>query len=161
MKASTFERAPHMWPEWGESIIQSRELSGYDLKWPQPECEDWASKNYPKIRAQGEAELRRLELPPTLQDCWEDCFYADYRNQDGSTNYGKVTRFISDCKSYPKFPCEAQIAWYGDEDTHDPWLRVEFRLHARSATKELYDYAARHGYSALKHYPVLSGTKGR
>ena len=150
-----------MWPEWANSMVKSRELLGYDPKWPIQDCKDWANRNYSKIRAEGEAELRRMGLPPTLQQYWEDCFYVDYQNQNGGVNYSKITRFFSRRKSYPDLPCNYGIVWYPEEDIDDPWLRIEIRLHARFATKELYDYAAKWGWETVKERLLIERLSGR
>jgi lysophospholipase L1-like esterase len=55
MRRDTFERALHLWPDWGDSIIGNRQPLSYDLKWPQQECKDWANKNVTEIRKQDEA----------------------------------------------------------------------------------------------------------
>jgi hypothetical protein len=150
MEKKTFERALHAWDNWHESIEQSRKLLGYDPTWPRDTCIRWIEERYPGIRKQAEDELRRLELPPTLRQYWEDCFYSDYKTRGNKTDYGKITRRLSEGKSLPELPCDHGVTWYEDEDTHDPWLRVEIRLHARFATRELFDYAARFAYDAVK-----------
>jgi len=150
MEKQTFERALHAWDEWHDSIGQSRKLLDYDPKWPRDTCIDWIEKHYPSIRKQAEDELKRLELPPTLYQYWEDCFCSDYKTQDGKTDYGKITRRLSEGKSLPELPCDHGVVWHEGEDIHDPWLRVEIKLHARFATKELFDYAAQLAYDAVE-----------
>jgi hypothetical protein len=153
MERTTFERALHMWADWGESIINSRLILGYDPKWSKEQCLEWINRNYyPSVREQGEAELRRLELPPTLQEYWEDCFYSDYQAEDGSINYSKITRCLSDRRSLPELPCEWAIVHYNKENLHDPWLRIEIRLHAGFATKEVFNYAAKWGFETVKEH---------
>ncbi len=152
MESQTFERALHAWDPWYESMEQSRELLGYDPRWPKDNCIDWIEEHYPAIRKQAKDELERLELPPTLRQYWEDCFYSDYRNRDGKTNYDKITRLLSEQKSLPELPCDYGIVWHENEDIHDPWLRVEIKLHARFATRELFNYAARYAYETVQSY---------
>lgn len=152
MEKQTFERALHAWEPWYESMEQSRELLGYDPRWPKDNCIDWIEEHYPAIRKQAKDELERLELPPTLRQYWEDCFYSDYRNRDGKTNYDKITRLLSEQKSLPELPCDYGIVWHENEDIHDPWLRVEIKLHARFATRELFNYAARYAYETVQSY---------
>ncbi len=152
MERQTFERALHAWDEWHESIEQSRKLLGYDPKWLRDTCINWIEGNYPAIRKQAESELKRLELPPSLYQYWDDCFYSDYRAQDGKTDYSKITRRLSERKSLPELPCDYGVVWYEDEDIHAPWLRVEIKLHARFATKELFNYAAKYAYQSLESH---------
>ena len=152
MERQTFERALHAWPEWHDSIEQSRELLGYNQKWAIENCIDWIEKHYSDIRGQAERQLQLLELPPTLRQYWEDCFYSDYKTEDGNIDYSKITRRLSDRKSLPDLPCDHGVVWYENEDIHDPWLRVEIKLHARFATKELFDYAATYAYKSVKSH---------
>ncbi len=42
--------------------------------------------------------------------------------------------------------------WYEEEDIHDPWLRVEIKLHTRFATKELFNYAVKFAYDSVKSH---------
>jgi hypothetical protein len=169
MERQTFERALHTWDKWPDSIERSRKLLGYDPKWPKDTCIGWIENNYGAIRKQAEEELKRLELPPSLYQYWEDCFYSDYKTQEGKTDYSKITRRLSEKKSLPELPCDQGVSWYKNEDIHDPWLRVEIRLHARFATKELLDYASRLAYelvktdpwrSQFKEHPVCQWLKG-
>ncbi len=150
MERQTFERALHAWDPWNDSIERSRKLLGYDPEWPRDTCISWIEKHYPAIRNQAEDELNRLELPPTLRRYWEDCLYSNYRTQGGKTDYSKITRYLSGRKSLPDMPCDHRIAWHGDEDIHDPWLPVEIKIHARFATKELFNYAAKYAYDTVK-----------
>jgi hypothetical protein len=152
MEKQTFERALHAWEPWYESMEQSRELLGYDPRWPKDNCIDWIEKHYPEIRKQAEDELKRLELPPTLYQYWEDCFYSDYKTQEGKSDYDKITRCLSERKSLPQLPCDHGVVWHEDEDIHDPWLRVEIKIHARFATKELFNYAAKFAYETVQSY---------
>lgn len=152
MERQTFERALHTWDDWHSSIEQSRKLLGYDPKWPRDACISWIEGNYPAIRSQAEDELKKLELSPTLRQYWEDCFYSDYRTPDSKTDYGKITRCLSEQKSLPDLPCDYGVVWYEDEDIHDPWLRVEIKLHARFATRELFNYAGRYAYESVKSH---------
>ena len=151
MEVQTFERALHLWPDWGESIRTSRQLLGYNLELPQDERAKWIDQHYyPEIRAQGEAELKRLGLPPNLQQYWEDCLYSDYQDKGGNIHYDRITRCLSERKSLPELPCESSLTWYPGEDIHDPWLRIEIRLHARFATRELFDYGAEQAFENLR-----------
>jgi len=152
MERQTFEGALHLWDEWHDSINKSRELLGYDPKWPKGKSISWIEEHYSDIRNQAEAVLRKLDLPPSLREYWEDCFYSDYRTEAGQVDYNKITRRLSDRKSLPALPCDYGVVWYEDEDTHDPWLRVEIRIHARFATKELFNYATRYAYDSVKSY---------
>ncbi len=152
MEKQTFERALHAWEPWYESMEQSRELLGYDPRWPKDNCIDWIEKHYPGIRKQAEDELKRLELPPTLYQYWEDCFYSDYKTQEGKFDYDKITRRLSERKSLPQLPCDHGVVWYEDEDIHDPWLRVEIKIHARFVTKELFNYAAKFAYETVQSH---------
>lgn len=152
MERQTFERALHAWDAWHESIEQSRRLLGYDPKWPKDTCISWIETHYPAIRKQAEDELKRLELPPTLYQYWEDCLYSDYRTQDSKTDYSKITRRLSEEKSLPDLPCDHGVVWHENEDIHDPWLRVEIKLHARFATKELFNYAAKYAYDTVRSH---------
>ncbi len=153
MERLTFERALHAWPEWHSSIKQSRKLLGYDPKWPKDTCISWIEEHYvEKIRSRAEEELKKLELPPTLRQYWEDCFYSDYITPDGKTDHGKITRCLSERKSLPDLPCDYGVVWYENEDIHDPWLRVEIKLHAHFANKELFNYAARYAYDTVEHH---------
>lgn len=152
MERQTFERALHAWNPWHQSIWHSREKLGYDPQWPKDTCISWIEEHYPTIRRQAEDELKRLELPPTLREYWEDCFYSDYQTEDGKTDYDKITRRLYERKSLPHLPCDFGVVWHEDEDIHDPWLRVEIKLHARFATRELFNYAARYAYESVKSY---------
>lgn len=152
MERQTFERAIHSWDKWHESIEQSRKTLGYDAQWTRDTCINWIEEHYPEIRKQAIDELKRLELPPTLREYWEDCFYSDYRNKDEKSDYSKITRCLSKGKSLPHLPCDHGVVWYEDEDIHDPWIRVEIRLHVRFATKELFNYAARYAYESVESY---------
>jgi hypothetical protein len=169
MKRKTFQRALHTWPEWDDSIERSRKLLGYDPAWPKDTAINWIEKHYPEIRKQGEDEIRRLELPPTLRDYWEDCFYSNYKTKSGKTDFSKITRRLSDSKFLPELPCSHGVVWQESEDVNDPWLRVEIRLHGRFATRELFDYAARQAYDIvtislgsmrLEEHPVCQWLKG-
>ena len=169
MERQTFERALHAWDEWHGSIEQSRKLLGYDTKWPRDACVKWIEEHYSKIRNQAEDELRKLELPPTLRQYWEDCFYSDYRNRGGKTIYSRITRYLSERKSLPELPCDYGVVWYENENIHDPWLRVEIKLHARFASKELFEYAAKYAYESaqshirsadVKPHPLVRWLKG-
>ena len=159
MDRATLERALHGWDEWHHSIEQSRRLLGYDLQWPRDTCSQWIESHYPAVRKRADRELRRLELPPTLRRYWEDCFCVNYRAEDGQTDYRKVVRFPSGGKSLPDLPADQSIVWYEDEDIHDPWLRVEIRLHARFATKTLFDDTARHAYETVRSHLRSEGIK--
>jgi hypothetical protein len=156
MERRTFERALHEWDKWHESIVQSRQLLDYNPKWSKDECINWIEgqhgqeRHYPEVREQALAELKRLELPPTLQTYWEDCFYSDFRTEGGTTKFNKITRRLSKYKSLPDLPCNWAMLWHEDEDIHDPWVRIEIKLHTRFATKELFDYAARYAYETVK-----------
>jgi len=152
MERQTFERALHAWGKWHDSVAQSREILGYDPEWPRDTCISWIEEHYTAIRKQAEDELKRLELPPTLRQYWEDCFYSDYRTEDGKSDYQKITRRLSAPKSLPDLPCDYGVVWYEDEDIHDPWLRVEIKLHARFATRELFNYAAKYAYESVKSH---------
>lgn len=158
MEAQTFEKAIHAWDKWHESIIKSRQLLGYNPKWHRDECINWIEGqhgqewHYPRIRDQALTELKRLELPPTLQTYWEDCFYSDYRTKDGKSDFAKITRRLSDVKSLPSLPCDFALVWDQEEDIHDPWLRLQIRLHTRFASRELLDYAAGYAYESVKSH---------
>lgn len=151
MERQTFERALHAWGAWHDSIEGSREILGYDPGWPKDTCISWIEEHYAeKIRSRAEDELKKLELPPTLRQYWEDCFYSNYRTKDGNTDYSKITRRLSEDKSLPDLPCDFGIVWHESEDIHDPWLRVEINLHARFATQELMNYATKYAYETVK-----------
>ncbi len=150
MERKTFERALHNWPDWHDSIEQSRNLLGYDPNWPKDKCLLWIEDNVKAIRTQGESELNRLELPPVLLQYWADCFYSNYRDNDGNINLKMITSCLSNSKSKPELPCEQRIVWYEDEDIHSPWIRVEIFIHSRFATKELFNYASRYDFKTLK-----------
>jgi hypothetical protein len=152
MEKQTFERALHAWNAWHDSVELSRKLLGYDPKWPKDTCVSWIEEHYPAIRKQAEYELKRLELPPTLFQYWEDCFYSDYKTQNGKIDYSKITRRLSNRKSLPELPCDYGLVSHEDEDIHDPWLHVEIKLHARFATKELLNHAARYAYQSVESY---------
>lgn len=160
MKLQTFERALHAWDEWHKSIEQSRKLLGYNPKWPKGVCTRWIKKHYyPEIRKQAEAELKRLELPPNLFPYWENCFYNDYRTPDGITDFKKITCGLSTKsnkrKSFPDLPCDQFLSWNENEDIHDPWLRVEIKIHTRFATKELFEHAAKLAYFSIQYQLLL------
>jgi len=175
MKEKTFERAIHKWDDWHDSIERSRKLLGYDPKWPEQESITWIESNIASIRKQGENELKRLELPPTLQQYWEDCFYSDYRDKNGNVNLSKITRRLSEFKSLPSLPCDYGLVWYDDENIDDPWLRVELRIHSRfvvkelldrnnkhtrkSITRELLEYASKNAFMTLEDALLWKGTK--
>ena len=169
MERKTFERALHNWPDWYDSIERSRKHLGFNVRWPINIRRGLIKKRYPEIREKAEAELKRLGLPPTLREYWEDCFYSDYRTMDGKTDYRKITRFLSKRKSLPHLPCDHGVVWYEEENVHDPWIRVEIRMHAQFVTKELFNYAARHAYDTVgshlwseqvKPHPVCQWLKG-
>ena len=150
MKRETFERALHDWDDWHDSMKRSREMLGYDPKWPLENCIDWIEKHYSVIRKQAESQLQLLELPPTLREYWEDCFYSDYQDKDGNVNLKKITRRLSEHKSLPDLPCDQRIAWYEDEDIHAPWIRIEIWIHSKFATKELFNYSSIHAFKTLE-----------
>lgn len=159
MERQTFERALHSWKEWHESIERSRETLGYDLRWKKEACIEWIEQNYPAIKNQAQNELKKMDLPPTLQRYWEDCFYSNYRTKDGKTDYSKITRCLSEQKTEPQLPCDYGIVWYEEENIHDPWLRVEIRMHSGFATKELFNYAARYAYETVQSHRWSQGVK--
>jgi len=149
MKTATFERAIHKWDKWYESIERSRAKLGYNPKWNRKEAIEWIEKHYSEIAEQARAELVRLQLPSTVQKYWEDCFYSDYRDSQGNINLKKILRCLSEPKSLPDLPCSWGLIWYDNEDVHNPWLRVELKIDARFATKELYDFAATCAYPSI------------
>ena len=152
MERKTFERALHAWDDWHDSIERSRKLLGFNVRWPINIRRGLIRKRYSEIRKQAESELKRLDLPLTLREYWEDCFYSDYRDKDGKSDYSNITRCLSKRKSLPHLPCDHGVVWYEDEDIHDPWIRVEIRLHAGFATKELFNYAGRYAYKSVESY---------
>ncbi len=152
MERSTFERALHMWPEWGPSITRSRKLLGYDPKWKKDKCSSWIEEHYSRIKRQGEAELERLELPSNLLRYWEDCFYSDYRLDDGSIDFNRITRRLSDRKSLPALPCNYGLVWHDGEDIHGPWLPIRIQVHRRFQTREVFNHAAKMGFETLQSY---------
>lgn len=169
MERQTFERALHSWEDWHKSIERSRETLGYDPLWKKETCIKWIENNYPAIKNQAKNELKKMDLPPTLQRYWEDCFYSNYRTKDGKTDYSKITRCLSDHKTNPELPCDQRILWNDGENIHDPWLRVEIWVHTRFVTKELFNYAARYAYETvqshrrwneIKDHPVCKWLKG-
>ena len=96
MNPQTYQQALHLWPPWEESIETSRWELGYDAGWPAEEAVAWIQANYvERVRPQGEAELRRMDLPPNLFQYWEDCFYCDYRDEAGSVDFSKIRRRIA------------------------------------------------------------------
>ena len=159
MQRQTFERALHAWDEWHKSIEKSRKKLGYDPGWPVGEAITWVEKHYPSIKAQGQRELERLEIPPPLQQYWEDCFYSDYREKDGRINYSKITRRLTDQKSLPELPCEHGLVWQESDDINSPWLPIEIRLHERFATKEFVSYAARYAYELVESRILEKGVE--
>ncbi len=169
MKRQTFQRALHAWDKWDDSIERSRKLLGYDPAWPRDTAINWKEKHYPEIRERAEDELRRLGLPPTLREYWEDCLYSDYMSRSGRTDFSKIISFPHGGKSLPELPCSHRVVWDEGEDVNDPWLRVEIRLHGRFATRELFDYAAWQAYEdvkislgrmGLEEHPVCRWLKG-
>lgn len=170
MLKQTLARALHAWNEWSESITNSRQLLGYDPKWPYEKRDTWIEQRYSIIRNQAVTELERLDLPPNLRRYWEDCFYSDYSNEDGSRDLRKITRRLSDRRSLPDLPFDAHmVLQQGEEVTRGPWLRVEIRLHERFATKELLKDAAEDAYGTvashlrferIKPHPVCQWLKG-
>ena len=170
MNRKTFERAIHMWPDWSQSIEASRLSLGYDPNWGPAERISWIEANYRAIRGRARCELERLHLPETLTDYWEDCLYNPYVSQDGINNLDRITRRIGDIdedtgelvpgnKTLPQLPFQQSLVWYEDEDTNDPWLRVEIRIHAGFATKALFDGAAEHAYITLMEHVRASGSE--
>ena len=159
MERQTFERALHSWNDWHESIERSRETLGYDPGWKRETCIEWIEKNYPVISNQAQSELKKMDLPPTLQEYWEDCFYSNYRTKGGKTDYSKITRRLSERKAEPQLPCDYAVVWYEGESVHDPWLRIEIRMHSRFATKKLFDYAAKYAYETVQSHRLRRGVK--
>jgi hypothetical protein len=168
MEAETFERALHLWDPWRESIIKSRAELGYDPSWPVEKAVTWIDANYAEwVRPKAETELRRLRLPPTLQEYWEDCFYCDYQRSDGTVDFSKIRRCIAyeevdrqgnktghwkpGNKSLPKLPYQASIVYYSEEDIHDPWVRIEVMIHGPLATREMLEAALDQGWRTLNH----------
>ena len=115
MERKTFERALHSWPDWHDSIERSRKHLGFNVRWPINIRRGLIKKRYPEIREQAEAELKRLDLPPTLREYWEDCFYSNYRARDSKIDYREITRFLSKRKSLPHLPCDHGVVWYEEE----------------------------------------------
>ena len=151
MREATFERALHMWPEWTKSIETSRKELGYHQRWSKGRSVRWIERNISRVKEKGSEELARLDLPPNLQQYGEDCFYRDYLQTAGSVDYGKIVRRLAKKgKSLPPLPCDHGIVWHGDEDVDTNWLRIEIRVHSRFATREIFDYAARHAFSVLQ-----------
>ena len=169
MDRTTLERALHLWPDWSASIESSRERLGYHTSWPVADRIQWTQDNYPLIRNQATQELERLDLPTNLFQYWEDCLYTDYRHPNGDINYDSIRRRIGDFndrgefvrgnKSLPPLPWEQSIVWYGQEDIHHPWLRVEIRLHSRFFTKELLADATSHAYRTVQHQVWSEGVE--
>lgn len=150
MQRQTFEKAIHSWDPWHKSIEESRNKLSYDPCWPVGKAIPWIEKHYSSIRDQGKQELKKLVLPPNLQTYWEDCFYSNYRDKEGKTDYKKITRRLSDQKSLPELPYDQGLTWHEEEDINNPWLRIEIRLHACFATKELYRSAASSAFESAE-----------
>jgi hypothetical protein len=157
MNRWTFERAIHKWDKWHDSIDRCRATLGFDPKWSREACINWIEEHYLDIRSHGEKELKSLELPPTLLEYWEDCFYSDYRMNDGKTDYSRITRRLSDQKSLPPLPCDISIVWHEEEDIHDPWLRIELKIHTRFITYEIFNYASRFAHETVKSHLLSEG----
>ncbi len=177
MERETFERALHLWPEWENSISESRRALGYDPAWPAKEAVKWIEANYPEpIRRTGEDELRRLNLPPNLLQYWEDCFYCGYTRDDGSVDFGKIRRRIAfeerdktgektgrwmpAGKSLPELPYQAALTWDGEEDLNSSWLRIEVWISGPLASQNLLDAALSQASQTLKHMQRFSGLRG-
>ena len=105
--------------------------------------------------------LPSLELPPNLQQYWEDCFYADYEGPGSTPRFGRITRRLAyedeADKSLPQLPWEQAVVWYDEEDIYDPWLRVEIRVHARFFSRRLLRDAASQACRTVEH---LCWTRG-
>ena len=125
-------------------------------------------EHYPKIRKCGAAELRRLELPPNLLQYWEGCLYCEYTGEAGEADLGNIRRglaheerlpdgtetgkWIPGTKSLPELPYTTELSWHDEEDTHDPWIRVEVRIHRGFVTQNLLDAIARRVFRMLRRH---------
>ncbi|MFC1933313.1 hypothetical protein ACFLXU_06820 [Chloroflexota bacterium] len=154
MEKQTFERALHMWDKWHESIELSRSELGFDVNSPAEDRIKWLNDHVPELREQGGSELKKLDLPPSLLQYWVNCLINDYRTQYGGIDYSKITSFVATesntAKALPELPCEHGLVWYDNEDIHDPWIRVEIKIHTRFATKELFAHAAEYAFMAIE-----------
>ena len=168
MEAETYQRALHLWPEWEESILNSRRALGYLPTWPVEEAVAWIETNYAeKIRPRARAELLRMELPANLRTYWEDCFYCNYLRADGSVDFNKIRRcvayeeldgrgektgrWLEGNRSLPALPFSAALVWYEDEDIHGPWLRIEVQVHAPLVSRDLLDSAMDQAWMTITH----------
>ena len=181
MDPSTYERTLHLWPNWNESIEESRLKLGYDPKWPIDEAVNWIEENYvPAVRSAARSELLRLNLPANLQTYWEDCFYCDYRRSDGSSDLSRITRriglevfdesgkgtgnWIRD-KVLPDLPYEVALVYPDDDEIDSQRQRIQIQVtaHLPLVTHELLEAAfelARRGVwtqRRLAYHPLSSG----
>ena len=155
----TYERAIHLWPEWHESIEESRSKLGYDPKWPIDRAVNWIEENYsPAVRSAGKSEILRLNLPENLLPYWEDCFYCDYRRLDGTSDLSKITRRIGievfdrsgngtgnwqRNKVLPDLPYVVSLVYPDDDEIDSQRLRIQIQVmaHLPLVTHELLEAA--------------------
>ena len=173
MEEETYQRALHLWPEWDESIQSSRQTLGYDPAWPVTQAVAWIEEHYvEEIAPRARAELVRLALPPNLLTYWEDCFYCNYLRADGSVDFNQIRRriayqekdglgqetgrWLAGNRSLPALPFHASLVWYGDEDIHDPWLRIEVRVHSSLISRDLLDSAMDQAWRTITQPSVFS-----
>ena len=157
-----------MWPDWDESALASREALGYDTTWPMEEAVAWIEANYvKKIRPRAGSELICLQLPANLRTYWEDCFYCDYLRPDGSADFHRIRRriayeemdwlgektgrWVAGNRSLPSLPYTSELVWYEDEDIHDPWIRIEVKVHASLVSRDLLASAMDQAWVTLNH----------
>ena len=54
-------------------------------------------------------------------------------------------------RSLPALPFNAGLAWYEDEDVHDPWLRIEVQVYAHLVSRDLLDSAMEQAWRTITH----------
>jgi len=178
MQVDTFERAIHLWPEWHKSIEESRKALGYDPRWAVDRAVDWIESHYvSRIRPRGVTELKRMDLPPKLLEYWEDCFYCDYRREDGTSDLTKIRRalalgevdrdgkatgrWLPGARSRPPLPFDVSFVGYPGEEQDDPWVRLEFMVFAPLASRDLLKTAADQAWETLRLVAFRPGPLGR
>jgi len=114
MKPETLEYALHAWPDWHETIDNARENLGYTPGQSAQQIDKWQWDNYGKLWTRAEQVMKALRLPQSLKYYWICCFFADFRNSDGSVNFDTIYDVITGSKGEKRkiFPWLEPEVWY-------------------------------------------------
>lgn len=125
MKQETLEHALHAWPDWHETIDYSRKDLDYTPGQPIQQIRKWRRDNHSRLWTRAEQVMSSLCLPQSLKFYWMCCFYADFRNSDGSVNFNAICDVITGIDENKRkiFPWLEPEVWYPAE-AHQQELEI-------------------------------------